>query len=149
MSTAFWKRMMLASAFALLATAAAAQSPCNQRKEVIGHLAKKYGEVPIAVGVTNKGGLVEVLSTGDGNTWTIIVSTPDGTSCLVAAGEAWRRTEYDSAQAAPSNIAGVTEGAGETGRAATQVLEAAGQLSQQSEDLRGAVDRFLAQIRAS
>ena len=27
-------------------------------------------------GVTNTGGLVEVLSTGDGNTWTIIVTTP-------------------------------------------------------------------------
>ena len=69
---------------------------------VVGHPAKKYGEVPVAIGVTNKGGLVEVLTTGDGNTWTIIVSMPNGTSCLVAAGEGWRTREYDSAQAAPS-----------------------------------------------
>ncbi len=102
MNPAFWKRMILGTALALLATEAAAQSPCNQREKVIGHLAEKYGETPVAVGVTNKGGLVEVLSTGDGNTWSIIVSTPDGTSCLVAAGEAWRTRKYDSALAGPS-----------------------------------------------
>lgn len=87
-------------------TEAAAQSPCNQRDEVIGHLAKKYGEIPVAVGVTNKGGLIEVLTNGDSNTWTIIMSLPNGTSCLVAAGEAWRTRKYDSAHADPSTRAG-------------------------------------------
>ena len=36
-----------------------------------------------------------------------------------------------------------------TGRGATQVLETAGQLSQQSEELRAAVDKFLADIKAA
>ena len=40
-------------------------------------------------------------------------------------------------------------GAGETGKAANEVLESAGQLAKQSEDLRGAVDKFLADIRAA
>ena len=44
----------------------------------------------MAVGVTNKGALVEVLTSADGGTWTIIVTTPQGMSCLVAAGEGWR-----------------------------------------------------------
>ena len=48
-----------------------------------------------------------------------------------------------------SNITGVSEGAEETGKAANQVLEAAGQLSRQSEGLREAVDMFLADIRAA
>ena len=48
-----------------------------------------------------------------------------------------------------SNITGVSQGAEETGRAANQVLEAAGQLSHQSEDLRAAVDKFLTDIRAA
>jgi hypothetical protein len=43
--------------------------------------------------VTNSGGLVEVLSDGKGGTWTIIVTTPQGMSCLVAAGEGWRNME--------------------------------------------------------
>ena len=79
-----------------------AQASCSPRNDVLGHLAKKYGEAPVALGVTNKGGLVEVLTTGDGNTWTIIVSTPNGTSCMVAAGEGWRTKNYDAAELAPA-----------------------------------------------
>jgi hypothetical protein len=74
-------------------TSAAGQFACSPRNEVLTHLAKKYGEAPVGVGVTNKGGLVEVLTTGDGDTWTIIVSMPDGTSCMVAFGEGWRFLE--------------------------------------------------------
>ena len=48
-----------------------------------------------------------------------------------------------------SNITGVSTGAEETGKAANQVLESAGQLSRQSEELRGAVDKFLADIKAA
>jgi len=47
----------------------------------------------VALGVTNNGGLVEVLSTNEGTTWSIIVTAPDGKSCLVAAGEGWRALE--------------------------------------------------------
>ncbi len=66
---------------------------CAPRATALAHLAKKYGEAPVAIGVTNKGGLVEVLTTDDGNTWTIIVTLPNGTSCMVAAGEGWRVVE--------------------------------------------------------
>ncbi len=82
--------LVLAAALSLAPSEGAAQATCNQRDNVLGHLAQKYREVPVAIGVTNRGGLVEVLSTGDGKTWTIIISTPDGQSCLVAAGEGWR-----------------------------------------------------------
>ncbi|MFQ6017544.1 MAG: hypothetical protein ACE5KF_05055 [Kiloniellaceae bacterium] len=83
--------VMFAAALILVPTGAMAQvQQCDQRENVIGHLAKKYHEAPVAIGVTSTGGLVEVLSTGNGDTWTIIVSKPDGLSCLVAAGEGWR-----------------------------------------------------------
>ena len=81
---------------------AAAQSACSPRTDVVGHLAKKYGEAPVAIGVTNKGGLVEVLTSNDGNTWTIIVSQPNGTSCMVAAGEGWRSKKHDDSKLAPA-----------------------------------------------
>ena len=80
----------------------AAQAACSPRSDVLGHLARKYGESPVAIGVTNKGGLVEVLTTGDGNTWTIIVSMPNGTSCMVAAGEGWRTKIHDDTKLAPA-----------------------------------------------
>ena len=70
---------------------------CDQRARVIGHLAKKYKEAPVAIGVTTSGGMVEVLTTADGGTWTIILSNPNGISCLVAAGEGWRALPFDRA----------------------------------------------------
>ncbi len=74
---------------------------CDQRARVLGHLAQKYKEAPVAIGVTTSGGMVEVLTTGDGGTWTIILSNPNGTSCLVAAGEGWRALQYDSSSYDP------------------------------------------------
>ncbi len=74
----------------MLAAPAQAQQACAPRDTVLAHLASKYHEAPVAVGVTNKGGLIEVLSTPDGKTWTIIVTSPQGLSCMVAAGEDWQ-----------------------------------------------------------
>ncbi|QPF87764.1 HAMP domain-containing protein [Bradyrhizobium genosp. L] len=48
-----------------------------------------------------------------------------------------------------SNISGVQHAADDTGAAATQVLGAAEQLSTQSKDLAGQVNRFLADVRAA
>jgi len=48
-----------------------------------------------------------------------------------------------------SNISGVKQSADETGRAATEVLGAAKQMSAQCDDLRSQVDAFLQKIRAA
>ena len=64
--------------------------PCQDRDFVIEHLTKRYQEVPTAIGVTNTGGLIEVLTSAGGDTWTIILSMPDGQSCLISSGEGWR-----------------------------------------------------------
>ncbi len=48
-----------------------------------------------------------------------------------------------------SNISGVNQAAAETGTAATQVLASASELSQQSETLRGQVEKFLAAVKAA
>jgi methyl-accepting chemotaxis protein len=48
-----------------------------------------------------------------------------------------------------SNIAGVERAANDTGLASSQVLYAAGQLSDQSEILRTQIDDFLGTIRAA
>ncbi len=74
---------------------------CDQRASIIGHMAEKYREAPVAIGVTSTDGMVEVLTTGDGTTWTIIVSYPNGTSCLIAAGEGWRALRLNLTAADP------------------------------------------------
>ena len=47
------------------------------------------------------------------------------------------------------NSGGLSEAAGETGAAASNVLNAAGELSRQSTELKSEVDRFLAAVKAA
>lgn len=70
-----------------------AQLKCGDRGEALTHLSNKYQEAPVAVGLATNGGVVEVLSTQDGATWTIIVTMPNGKSCLIAAGQDWESVE--------------------------------------------------------
>lgn len=63
---------------------------CGVRAKVLAALSAKYSESPVAVGVTANGGLIELLSAPDGRTWTILYSTPNGKTCLVASGESWQ-----------------------------------------------------------
>jgi hypothetical protein len=77
-------------------SSASAAPQYDERDRVLAGLAQKYKEAPIALGVTHNGGLVEVLTTGNGTTWSIIVTTPQGMSCLVAAGEGWKAMQQAS-----------------------------------------------------
>ena len=89
-----WKTLLVAGAALIVTTSTASAEPqCNTRDSVIKQLSDKYREAPVAVGVTHNGGLIEVLSTGEGKTWSIIITSPQGMSCLVAAGEGWRIIE--------------------------------------------------------
>jgi hypothetical protein len=69
----------------------AAATPCGARAEVLKQLSKKFKEAPVAVGLSSGGQLIEVLTSDSGSTWTIIVSQPNGMSCLVADGESWQQ----------------------------------------------------------
>jgi hypothetical protein len=89
-----WKALVCLAAFALpLPAMAASPMACSKRADVLNQLGSKYKEAPSAVGLANNGGLIEVLTSDDGSTWTIIVSMPNGTSCLLAAGENWQPIE--------------------------------------------------------
>ena len=68
---------------------------------------------------------------------------------MVKVGTISQGMRLGSTSEVSSNITGVTQAAKETGGAAGQVLEAAGDLSKQSAVLRQEVDRFLADIRAA
>lgn len=72
------------------------QAVCEKRGEVMSHLQQKYSEAPVALGLANNGGIVEVLTDKGGKTWTIVITMPNGLSCLVAAGENWEKIPYVS-----------------------------------------------------
>ncbi len=95
------KVLVLVAGLILFGANASAQVPCTQRAEIVTQLAGKYKEVPVAIGVNSKGHLVEVLSSEHGRTWTIIVTSPDGMSCVVSAGEGWRTRPQKEQQPEP------------------------------------------------
>lgn len=63
--------------------------PCGPRAEILEKVEKTYSEVPVAVGLIDGSTVVEVLAREDGDSWTIITSTADGSSCIMAGGKAW------------------------------------------------------------
>lgn len=60
-----------------------------------------------------------------------------------------RRITATGTQEVSANVNQVTEAAAQTGASATQVLGAARELAEQSENLRAKVEEFLANIRAA
>ncbi len=69
--------------------AAAAEALCAPRADILEVLNDSHDEAPRAIGLASNGGVVEVLTTVTGSTWTIIVTLPNGMSCMIAAGESW------------------------------------------------------------
>lgn len=93
---------MILSLFTLAALAAPAmaqQQPmaCAERSALLGELKDKYSESAQGVGLTGNGAVMELL-TSDKGTWSLIVTMPNGKSCLIATGDEW--------QQAPVKVAG-------------------------------------------
>ncbi|WP_298370509.1 hypothetical protein [uncultured Bradyrhizobium sp.] len=61
---------------------------CAQRSDFIALLKDRFGEIEVAQGLSSNGHLVEIFVAPAGN-WTILLSRPNGLSCLVDAGEPW------------------------------------------------------------
>ena len=82
--------MVLTATLAIISGAAPAMdSPCSERKVVIRQLSALFSEKPVAMGLTNNGGVIELLHSKDRTTWTLIITMPNGVTCPIAAGESW------------------------------------------------------------
>ena len=62
---------------------------CHSHAALAEMLNQKFAEQPSAVGLQANGHLVEVFVSNDRTSWTIVVTRPDGWSCIVAVGEHW------------------------------------------------------------
>ena len=67
---------------------ARAQPHCGPRDQIVKALGENFKETPVGMGVTEPGQLIELFASSSGS-WTMVATTPNGTSCLVAAGESW------------------------------------------------------------
>ena len=80
------------------AAPASGQTVCGDRAEIVAKLESRYQEFATAVGISENN-IVELFLSESGS-WTILLSFPTGTTCLIAAGEEW--------QAVPEKPKGVT-----------------------------------------
>jgi hypothetical protein len=87
-------RLSIAALAALLismganSTATQAQTLCGARMDLVRDLKKEFAEDPIAMGLARTGAMVEVFSSATGS-FSILMTQPSGTSCVVATGEGW------------------------------------------------------------
>lgn len=70
------------------APAEAQSANCRPRPIIVALLSDRYGESLLGRGLMPSGLMLELFAAPSG-TWTLVVSQPDGVSCMTAAEEAW------------------------------------------------------------
>ena len=61
---------------------------CAPRPDLVRWLHDVYGEMPLLRGLQANGNLLELFSELQGATWTVVLTTPAGFSCIVSEGKA-------------------------------------------------------------
>lgn len=74
---------------AATAPPAHAQSACATRDAITMGLADKYGETHVGGGLQSETKMVEVWMSETTGSFTILLTTPDGRSCIVSSGNNW------------------------------------------------------------
>jgi hypothetical protein len=59
-------------------------------EQLAAKLQQAYAEVPVSAGLGQDGNLVSVFASPSTGTWTMVMTRPEGTSCVLAVGEAWQ-----------------------------------------------------------
>jgi C4-type Zn-finger protein len=86
------KPLVFCVMFFVAMSTAAAQNICAKREEIIQKLWDRWQEVLTANGLANDNRLIEVFVSKKGS-WTIIISDPNGRSCVASAGQNWTLQE--------------------------------------------------------
>ena len=73
-------------ALAAAHSAQAFSGVCADRDAATKLLAERYNEKQVASGVTRSGGLFELFSDKSGSNWSVLLTRPNGLSCIVALG---------------------------------------------------------------
>jgi hypothetical protein len=64
---------------------------CLPRDQIVAQLLKDYNESPVEFGIVTGGqAVLERFATPNGETWTMMLTRPDGLSCFLRAGEQWQ-----------------------------------------------------------
>jgi len=63
---------------------------CGTRDAVVAKLGEKYGEVRRGGGLAGPTAIFEIWASEATGTWTILMTTPNGLTCVMAVGDAWQ-----------------------------------------------------------
>jgi hypothetical protein len=61
---------------------------CAAHATIVERLSDEYAETKVGTGLASAGYLVEVFASSSGS-WTIVLTQPGGTACLIASGNYW------------------------------------------------------------
>jgi hypothetical protein len=81
--------LLLATQHAFAQSPAQSSQNCAARASVLQQLSERYGETRQSIGLGGNDALVELFASRATGTWTITVTLPSGTTCVVAAGDAF------------------------------------------------------------
>ena len=89
-----YKRILTTSVLILGVIAAGppdaqAQMACGTRDSIVAKLGDKYGEVRRGGGLAGPTAIFEIWASDVTGSWTILKTTPDGLTCVMAVGEGW------------------------------------------------------------
>ena len=99
------KTLLLCSAVLISSAAlpqqalAQSQTRCGDRDGIVSDLATKFGETRRGRGLNHDNSVIEFFASGDGGTWTALVTTPSGKTCIVAWGTDWDGKPGDAEKA--------------------------------------------------
>ncbi|MCY6382993.1 hypothetical protein [Hoeflea prorocentri] len=62
---------------------------CGDRTSLLKALSDKYKEAPRALGLSSSGNAMFEVYTSKKGTWTILMTTTKGVTCIMAAGHSW------------------------------------------------------------
>jgi len=87
----FKRLMTTAIIFGAVATAppVLAQARCDQRDHVAQQLSDRYMEQLTAGGLQSATAILEIWTSPESGSWTMLVTRPSGISCIVSSGTAW------------------------------------------------------------
>ncbi|WP_171239884.1 hypothetical protein [Ruegeria sp. HKCCA5491] len=93
-------KMTMGLGIMVLAAVQVQAQTCAPREEIIKRLAETYGETRQGIGIARQGAVMEVYASTASGSWTITVTLPDGTTCLIASGQSYE----DMDEALPPNV---------------------------------------------
>ena len=93
-----------------LAPPALAQTACAPREHIIAQLDARYGEMATAGGLQSSTQMVEIWTAPDTGSWTILVTTAAGVSCVLASGTHWHQQVPRLAAEDSPSLRGIVSG---------------------------------------